>query len=49
MNKKPFIVVIAVVLGIILTNLLVPQKHDLASDPLVEDRIETSQASAIPL
>ena len=46
--KKPLIIVVAIVLGIIATNSLLTKKN-LANDQLVEDKIETSQAADIPL
>lgn len=49
MNKKPLIVIAAIVLGILVTNLLIPRKTDLAIDKVIEDSIETSQAASIPL
>jgi hypothetical protein len=42
--KKPLIIMIAIVLGILATNALVSKKNT-ASGQLVEDTIETSQAA----
>jgi len=42
--KKPLIIVIAVVLGIIATNALIPTKK-ITTERLVEDSIETGQAA----
>lgn len=48
--KKPLIVVIAIILGVVATNALLVKKSDnVAADVMVEDTIETSQAADIPL
>lgn len=43
--KKPLIIIIAIVLGIIATNALVPSKKAV-TDQLVEDTVETGQAAS---
>ena len=47
--KKPLIVFVAILMGVIATNMVFKKRDNVASDPLVEDKIETSQAAAIPL
>ena len=42
--KKPLIIMIAIVLGILATNALVSKKNT-ASDQLVEDSVETGMAA----
>jgi hypothetical protein len=42
--KKPLIIMIAIVLGILATNALVSKKNT-ASDQLVEDTVDTAQAA----
>jgi hypothetical protein len=42
--KKPLIIMIAIVLGIMATNALVSKKNT-ASDQLVEDTVDTAQAA----
>jgi hypothetical protein len=44
--KTPFIIAMAIVLGIIATNILIPKgTRDFADMPMVEDKIDTSQAA----
>lgn len=48
--KKPLIIIIALVIGIVATNSLMTKKsNDVAQDAVVQDTIETSQAADIPL
>ena len=42
--KRPLIVIIAIILGIVATNALVPHKSTL-TDQTVEDSVDTSQAA----
>jgi hypothetical protein len=43
--KTPLLIALAVVLGIVATNILIPKKTDLAHDTQIEDSIGTSQAA----
>lgn len=44
--KTPIIIAVAIVLGIIATNILIPKgTRDFADMPMVEDTIDTSQAA----
>lgn len=44
--KTPLIIAVAIVLGVIAVNILVPKgTRDFADMPLVEDSIDTSQAA----
>jgi hypothetical protein len=46
--KKPFIIAIALILGIILSNVILGNKKEVTNQ-VIEDSIETSQAANIPL
>jgi hypothetical protein len=45
--KRPFITVLAIILGIVATNALV--KHNNTAELIIEDKVETSQAADISL
>ncbi|MBA2405966.1 MAG: hypothetical protein H0V66_14415 [Bdellovibrionales bacterium] len=44
--KRPIIIIIAIVLGIVATNALVPNNSSM-SDRAIEDSIETKQAAPV--
>lgn len=44
--KRPLIIAVAIILGVIATNILIPKgTRDFADMPMVEDSIDTSQAA----
>ena len=45
--KRPFIIVLAIILGIVATNALV--KNNNTAQQVIEDKVDTSQAADIPL
>ena len=43
--KTPLLIAVAIILGIVAVNTLVPKKADIASDTVIEDTIDTSLAA----
>lgn len=43
--KTPLLIALAIILGIVVTNVLITKKADLANGTLIEDTIDTSQAA----